>query len=87
VELLGGKDSNKAQKATTMKSENRIASKVSDLGEEASDKFDEIQSTVTDSITRISRDTGQFIRERPWTAVAIVAAVGIALGFLLKDND
>ena len=70
-----------------MKPENRISSAVSDLGEEAVERFDHIQSTVTDSIARISHDTGKFIRERPWTAVAIVAAVGIAIGFLMKDND
>jgi len=70
-----------------MKFEKRISSQVSDLGEQAAEKFDEMQSTVTDSIARVSRETGKFIRERPWTAVAIVAAVGIAIGFLMKDND
>ena len=70
-----------------MKSENRIASSVSEYGEQAAEKFDEIQSNVTDSIARLSKQTGEFIRDRPWTAVAIVAAVGIAIGFLMKDND
>ena len=70
-----------------MKPENRLSSTVSDLGEEAADRFDDIQTSVTNSVARISREAGTFIRERPWAAVAIVAAVGIALGMMLKDRD
>jgi ElaB/YqjD/DUF883 family membrane-anchored ribosome-binding protein len=70
-----------------MKSENRISSTVSDLGEEAAERFDDIQSSITESVARISSEAGTFIRERPWTAVAIVAAVGIALGMIMKSRD
>jgi len=70
-----------------MKTENRISSAVSDIGSEAAERFDDVQSNVTETVARISRDTGKFIRERPWTAVAIVAAVGIAIGLLAKSRD
>ena len=70
-----------------MKTENRISSAVSDLGSEAAERFDDVQSDMTETEARISRDTGKFIRERPWTAVAIVAAVGIAMGLLAKRRD
>ena len=70
-----------------MKTENRIASTVSDLGSQAAERFDEVQSNVTETVARISRETGRFIRERPWTAVAIVAAVGIVIGLMTRDRD
>jgi len=70
-----------------MKTENRLSSAVSDIGSEAAERFDEVQSSVTETVARISRDTGKFIRERPWTAVAIVAAVGIAIGLMAKSRD
>jgi len=70
-----------------MKTENRISSAVSDIGSEAAERFDEVQSNVTETVARISRDTGRFIRERPWTAVAIVAAAGIVIGLLAKGRD
>ena len=70
-----------------MKTENRISSAVSEAGSEAAERFDEIQSNVTETVARISRQTGEFIRERPWTAVAIVAAIGIAIGLLAKKRD
>src|SRR2546427_12903486 len=70
-----------------MKTENRISSAVSDISSEAAERFDDVQSNVTETVARISRDTGKFIRERPWTAVAIVAAVGIAIGLLAKSRD
>src|SRR5438445_9699612 len=69
-----------------MKTENRISSAVSDIGSEAAERFDEVQSNVTETVARISRQTGEFIRERPWTAVAIVAAIGIAIGLLAKNR-
>jgi len=70
-----------------MKTENRLSSAVSDIGSEAAERFDEVQSSATETVARISRDTGKFIRERPWTAVAIVAAVGIVMGLMAKSRD
>ena len=70
-----------------MKTENRISSAVSDIGSKASERFDEVQSNVTETVERVSRETGRLIRERPWTAVAIVAAVGIVIGLLAKGRD
>ena len=70
-----------------MKTENRLSPAASDIASEAAERFDEVQSSVTETVARISRDTGKFIRERPWTAVAIVAAVGIAIGLMAKSRD
>ena len=70
-----------------MKTENRLSSAASDIASEAAERFDEVQSSVTETVARISRDTGKFIRERPWTAVAIVAAVGIAIGLMAKSRN
>ncbi len=70
-----------------MKTENRISSAVSDLRSEAAERFNDVQSNVTETVERVSRETGKFIRERPWTAVAIVAVVGIAIGLLAKSRD
>ncbi len=70
-----------------MKAENRISSAVSEVASEAAERFDELQSNVTESVARVSHETGRFIRERPWTAVAIVAVIGIAIGFLMKERD
>jgi ElaB/YqjD/DUF883 family membrane-anchored ribosome-binding protein len=70
-----------------MTTENRISSAVSEVGSDAAEKFDDIQSTVTENFAKFSSEAGRFIRERPWTAVAIVAAVGLALGFLSKSRD
>lgn len=74
-------------KYRNMKTENRISNAVSDLGAEATERFDEIQSNVTESVARISRETGRFVRERPWTAVAIGAVVGLAIGIMMKTRD
>ena len=57
------------------------------LGTEAAERFDDVQSNVTETVERVSRETGKFIRERPWTAVAIVAVAGIVIGWLTKSRD
>jgi len=72
---------------TIKKTEDRVSSAVSDIRSEAAERFDDLQSNVTKTVERVSRETGKFIRERPWTAVAIVAVVGIAIGLLAKSRD
>jgi len=70
-----------------MKTENRISSAVADAGSEAAERFEEVQSTVTENFAKFTSEAGRFIRERPWTAVGIVAAVGILIGVLSKSRD
>jgi ElaB/YqjD/DUF883 family membrane-anchored ribosome-binding protein len=70
-----------------MKSENRISSAVAETGSEVAERFEEVQSAVTENFAKFTSEAGRFIRERPWTAVGIVAAVGILIGALSRGRD
>jgi len=70
-----------------MKSENRISAAVSEVGSEAAEQFDELQSTFTSAFARLTHETGRFIRQRPWTAVGILVAAGLIMGLINKNRD
>jgi ElaB/YqjD/DUF883 family membrane-anchored ribosome-binding protein len=64
---------------------NRLTSTISDVKKELGSSF---VASAREKITQ-ARDTvtavGEFVQERPWTSVAIGAAVGLLAGLLLKD--
>jgi ElaB/YqjD/DUF883 family membrane-anchored ribosome-binding protein len=64
----------------------------------ARDQFDDVSDDVKKSVkstaNRIEKDYGYvwddvraYVREKPGTAIAVSAAVGFVLGFLLRGND
>ncbi len=46
--------------------------------------FDEIQRVLSDKGREAADATDQFVRENPWAALGIAAAVGCAVGVLLS---
>jgi len=64
----------------------------------ARDQFDDVsedvKKTVKSTANRIEKDYGylwddvrSYVRENPGTAIAVSAAVGFVLGFLLRGDD
>lgn len=63
----------------------RLTSTIADVRKELGSSF---FATARDTISR-ARDTvssvDEFVQERPWSAAAIGAGVGLLLGLILKD--
>jgi ElaB/YqjD/DUF883 family membrane-anchored ribosome-binding protein len=63
----------------------RLTTTISDVKKELGNS---ILDSARDKIER-ARDTAanvnEFVRERPWSAVAIAAGIGVVVGLLLKD--
>ncbi len=58
------------------------------------DVSDDVRKTVKSTAKRIEKDYGYlwddlcgYVREKPGTSIAISAAVGFVLGFLLRGDD
>ena len=58
------------------------------------DVSDEVRKSVKSTAKKIEKDYGylwddarQYVRDNPGTAIAISAAVGFVLGFLLRGDD
>ena len=61
-----------------------MKSKVANQYEVARQKFGEIQTTVTDGAKVAMDSTDAFVRENPWRAVGVAAAVGAVIGILFS---
>lgn len=46
-----------------------------------------VGARAADRAHAAGHSTGRYVAERPWRALAIVGAVGVALGWLLHRND
>ena len=60
----------------------------------AREQFDDVRKTVKSAAKKIESDYGYiwddvrgYVRENPGTSLAISAAVGFVLGFLLRGDD
>ena len=50
----------------------------------ARQKFGEIQTTVTDGAKVAMESTDAYVRQNPWTAIGIAAAVGAVIGIIFS---
>ena len=62
--------------------------------EQFDDVSDEVRKTVKSTAKKIEKDYGYlwddvrgYVRENPGTAIAVSAAVGFVLGFLIRGDD
>jgi ElaB/YqjD/DUF883 family membrane-anchored ribosome-binding protein len=64
---------------------NRLTTTIADVKKELGSSF---MASARETVTR-ARDTvsnvDEFVQERPWTAVAIGAGVGLLAGLILRD--
>jgi ElaB/YqjD/DUF883 family membrane-anchored ribosome-binding protein len=47
-------------------------------------KLTALQSTASERATAYARATDDYVRESPWTAVAVAAGVGVLVGLLMS---
>jgi ElaB/YqjD/DUF883 family membrane-anchored ribosome-binding protein len=57
--------------------------KFQDTVSQAKDSFSGIQDDVSERARTAMDSTDQYVRDNPWQAVGIGAAVGVVLGFLM----
>ncbi len=50
------------------------------------DRFQAVQRRVSETARKVSPNEDEYVHENPWTTVAIVAAAGLLLGFLIGNN-
>jgi ElaB/YqjD/DUF883 family membrane-anchored ribosome-binding protein len=54
------------------------------LGAKARDTFTDLNSSVRDNAMTAARATDQMVRDNPWRAIGVGAAVGLLLGYLVS---
>lgn len=54
---------------------------------EMSDKFQDWQRRATEKARDVGQATDQYVHENTWTTIAIAAAVGCLLGYLLTSRE
>ena len=45
-----------------------------------------IQQKLGETAKNVSHTTDEYVHDNPWTSVAIVAAVGVLIGFLIGNS-
>ncbi|TCS38280.1 ElaB/YqjD/DUF883 family membrane-anchored ribosome-binding protein [Paucimonas lemoignei] len=58
-------------------------SKFQDTFSQAKSNFSDIQENVSERTRTAMDSTDQYVRDNPWQAVGIGAAIGVVLGFLM----
>jgi len=49
-------------------------------------RLSEIQGVAVDKATGAAREADAYVREKPWTAIGIAAAVGVIVGVMIASN-
>jgi ElaB/YqjD/DUF883 family membrane-anchored ribosome-binding protein len=55
--------------------------------ESTTHRFREMQQRLGEKARDVSRVTDEYVHQNAWTTVAIAAAVGCLIGFLLRPRD
>jgi ElaB/YqjD/DUF883 family membrane-anchored ribosome-binding protein len=53
---------------------------------EARERLSEWQSVLEDGAIAAAQSTDEYVRENPWQAVGITAAIGVLVGFLIAKR-
>jgi ElaB/YqjD/DUF883 family membrane-anchored ribosome-binding protein len=54
---------------------------------EVPSRLREVQNRVTETAKNVSNVTDEYVHDHPWQTVAIAAAVGCIIGFLIGNRD
>ena len=54
---------------------------------EVPSRLREVQNRVTETAKNVSNVTDEYVHDHPWQTVAIAAAIGCIIGFLIGNRD
>ena len=54
---------------------------------EVPSRLRDVQNRVTETAKNVSNVTDEYVHDHPWQTVAIAAAVGCIIGFLIGNRD
>lgn len=54
---------------------------------EVPNRLREVQQRIGDTAKNVTHATDEYVHDHPWQTVAIAAAIGCLLGFLIANRD
>jgi ElaB/YqjD/DUF883 family membrane-anchored ribosome-binding protein len=54
---------------------------------EIPNRLRDVQQRISDTAKNVTHVTDEYVHDHPWQTVAIAAAIGCLLGFLIRSRD
>ncbi len=80
------KNSDNDGDSKTMNNLGKAAEEIGDIGKEICDKTIEMAKNVKEDASKYGKAVTQFVKDNPYSSMAIAACTGLVLSFLVRKN-